>query len=338
MKVGLTLGKYAPLHQGHQLVIETALSEMDRVILMIYDAPETTSCPLPVRADWIRKLYPSVEVIEAWNGPTTVSDSPEMMKIHEKYILGVLKGRTISHFYSSEFYGDHVSKALGAVDRRVDPRRDKVPISATAIRNDPFANRHYLNPLVYRDLITRVVFLGAPSTGKSTIAERLSSLYSTVWMPEFGREYWEKNHIDRRLTLEQLVEIAEGHRDREDQLTLDANRYLFIDTEAITTYLFSLYYHNSAHPHLAQMADEALLRYDLFFLCEDDIPYDDTWDRSGELNRTIFQKQTRAELLRRKIPFVSLRGSLNERLNKVKDILEGHDKFQSIGNHFLERS
>ncbi len=311
---------------------------MDRVILMIYDAPETTSCPLPVRADWIRKLYPSVEVIEAWDGPTTVSDSPEMMKIHEKYILGVLKGRTISHFYSSEFYGDHVSKALGAVDRRVDPHRDKVPISATAIRNDPFANRHYLNPLVYRDLITRVVFLGAPSTGKSTIAERLSSLYSTVWMPEFGREYWEKNHIDRRLTLEQLVEIAEGHRDREDQLALDANRYLFIDTEAITTYLFSLYYHKSAHPHLAQMADEALLRYDLFFLCEDDIPYDDTWDRSGELNRTIFQKQTRAELLRRKIPFVSLRGSLNERLNKVKYILEDYDKFESVGNHFLERS
>ncbi|HTG00374.1 MAG TPA: AAA family ATPase, partial [Nitrospirota bacterium] len=238
MKVGLTLGKYAPLHQGHQLVIETALSEMDRVILMIYDAPETTSCPLPMRANWIRKLYPSVEVVEAWDGPTTVSDSPEMMKIHEEYILGALKGRTITHFYSSEFYGDHVSKALGAIDRRVDPRRDKVPICATAVRSDLFANRHYLNSLVYRDLITKIVFLGAPSTGKSTIAEKLATLYSTKWMPEFGREYWEKNHVDRRLTLEQLVEIALGHRDREELLVPDANRYLFIDTEAITTYMF----------------------------------------------------------------------------------------------------
>ena len=28
-KVGLTLGKFAPMHQGHQYVIETALAEMD---------------------------------------------------------------------------------------------------------------------------------------------------------------------------------------------------------------------------------------------------------------------------------------------------------------------
>ncbi len=40
---GLTLGKFAPLHKGHQLVIETALAEMDEVISIIYDAPKTTS-------------------------------------------------------------------------------------------------------------------------------------------------------------------------------------------------------------------------------------------------------------------------------------------------------
>ena len=29
---GLTLGKFAPLHKGHQLVFETALREMDEVM------------------------------------------------------------------------------------------------------------------------------------------------------------------------------------------------------------------------------------------------------------------------------------------------------------------
>jgi len=310
---------------------------MDRVIVIIYDAPETTSCPLPVRAAWIRKLYPNVEIIEAWDGPTTVSDAPDMMKIHEEYILRVLKGRTITHFYSSEFYGDHVSKALGAVDRRIDPQRRMIPISATAIRNDPFSNRKYLSPLVYSELITRIVFLGAPSTGKSTLAEKLASVYSTVWMPEFGRDYWEKNHVDRRLTLEQLVEIAVGHRDHEESLTLDANRYMFIDTDATTTFMFSLYYHEAVHPRLVEMSNETIQRYDLFFFCEDDIPYDDTWDRSGELNRAIFQKQIRADLLRRKIPFISLSGSLNERVAIVKGVLDDFDKFQSLGNNMLKR-
>lgn len=33
---GLVLGKFAPLHKGHEYLIETALREMDRVTVMIY--------------------------------------------------------------------------------------------------------------------------------------------------------------------------------------------------------------------------------------------------------------------------------------------------------------
>lgn len=38
--------------------------------------PETTTIPLPVRAEWIRRLYPAVEVIETWDGPREVGDIP----------------------------------------------------------------------------------------------------------------------------------------------------------------------------------------------------------------------------------------------------------------------
>ena len=321
MKIGLTLGKFAPLHKGHQLLIETALAETDHVIVMVYDASETTSIPLPVRAGWIRSLYPGVEVIEAWDGPSIVGDSPEIKNMHEEYILSALGGRRVTHFYSSEFYGDHVSKALGAVDRRIDPKRHRVPVSGTAIREDAYANRHYLEPVVYRDLITTVVFLGAPCTGKSTLAAALAKVYATVYMPEYGREYWEQHQVNRRLSMQQLLEIAEGHRAREDALIQHARRYLFVDTDATTTYLFSLYYHGKAHPRLSALAAETRERYDLFFLCEDDIPYSDTWDRSGESNRRVFQKQIRADLIRRKIPFVSVAGTLDERVAFVADIL-----------------
>ena len=46
---GLVLGKYAPLHAGHQLVIETALAEVDHLIAVVYAAPSHTSVPLNVR-------------------------------------------------------------------------------------------------------------------------------------------------------------------------------------------------------------------------------------------------------------------------------------------------
>ena len=102
MTVGLTLGKFAPLHRGHQLVIETALAENDRVIVVIYDAPETTRCPLPVRAEWIRQLYPQVEVLLAWDGPTAVGNDPSITALHDAYLQQLLEGRTINRLNCSE--------------------------------------------------------------------------------------------------------------------------------------------------------------------------------------------------------------------------------------------
>jgi HTH-type transcriptional regulator, transcriptional repressor of NAD biosynthesis genes len=333
-KVGLTLGKFAPLHKGHQRIIETAIAENDEVIIIIYDCPEVISVPLNIRANWIRTLYPSVRVIEAWDGPSEVGDSPEIKKKHEDYIIKYLKISGVTHFYSSEFYGEHMSVALGAENRLIDCERSTIPISSTAIRKNPFHNREYLHPLVYRDFITNVVFLGAPSTGKTTIAEEMSKQFNTVWMPEFGREYWEKHNINRRLSLNQLVEIAEGHLEREEALLSQSNKFLFVDTNAITTYIFSLYYHGEVALRLKDLAVEASIRYDIVFVCDIDIPYSDTWDRSGEVNRQAFHKQIVADLISRKIPYFLLQGDLQRRVNYVSTILHKFIKYRNIIDSF----
>jgi HTH-type transcriptional regulator, transcriptional repressor of NAD biosynthesis genes len=327
---GLTLGKYAPLHKGHQLVIETALREMDEVVAIIYDCPDTTNVPLTLRANWIRDLYPNVQVVEAWDGPLEVGHTAEIKRKHEDYIIKQLKLTDITHFYSSEFYGDHLSYALGAVNRLVDPSRTIVPVSATEVRQDPFSFRSYLDPRVYRDLISNIVFLGAPSTGKTTIAERVAREYRTVWMPEYGREYWDEHQIDRRLSLSQLEDLAEKHLQHEDELLSQANRFLFTDTNALTTLIFARYYHNSTTPRLEELATRASARYDLVFVCDVDIPYDDTWDRSGKSNRDVFQKQIIADLLVRKIPFFTLRGDLETRTAHVKAIVDRYQKFTNF--------
>ena len=153
MKTGLALGKYAPFHKGHQYVIETALSEMDRVVVLIYDAKEQTAIPLAVRANWIRTIYPMVEVLEGHNGPTATGNTPEIQQIQDAYIRKMLVGHQITAFYSSEPYGEPTSKALGAINRQVDPARDTVPISATKIRANPTLHKHFLHPIVYRTLV-----------------------------------------------------------------------------------------------------------------------------------------------------------------------------------------
>jgi HTH-type transcriptional repressor of NAD biosynthesis genes len=327
-KTGLTLGKYAPMHKGHQYVIETALREMDELFVMIYDS-SLTDIPLHIRSRWIKSLYPAAKVIEAWDGPEEVGDTPEIKKLNEDYILSRLRGTKITHFYSNEFYGDHVSVALGAENRQIDRNRDMFKISARSIREDPYKYREFVDPLVYRDLVMKVVFLGAMSTGKTTICEALAKKYGTVWMPEYGREYWEQHHVNRRVTPVQLAEIARVHVQREDALAAQANRYLFVDTNAITTYMFAMDYHGVALPELEALAMKAQSRYDLCFLCREDIPYDDTWDRSGDQKRLVFQKMTVADLNERKVPYIELSGTLEERIAVVDAVLRDFRRYRN---------
>lgn len=334
MSTGLTLGKFAPLHRGHQFVIETALRETDHVIVLVYPAEET-SIPLAIRAKWIKSLYPNVEVIEAWEGPTQGGYTSDLIAKHDEYLTRLLHDRCITHFYSSEPYGEHVSRALCAVDRRVDPHRTLFPVSGTAVRHDLHRHRRLIDPLVYRDLVVGAVVVGAPSTGKTTLATALAKHFNTSWVPEYGREYWEMHNVDRRLTLDQLVEIAHGHRGREDHAALDARDILFIDTEAIVTQLFSKYYHGEVHPELQRMADSSPNRYDLFFLCDTDIPYADTPDRSGEANRSTFQAWMIEEMKVRRIPYVTLTGTLEERVSTAAAILDGYRKFTSVADHLI---
>lgn len=320
-RIGMTLGKYAPLHKGHEFVINTMLDEMDEGIVIIYDT-DVTPIPLAVRKNWIQKLYPNVIVIEAWNSPVGEPYDLEYEKAEEEYIKKLLDGISLSAFYCSEYYGEHISRALGCDDRRVDVSRTQYPISATQIRDNPYKYRQYVDELVYRDLIVKIVFLGAMSTGKTTITEALAKRYNTTFADEYGRHYWTEHQVDRRINIEAFNTIAVEHIKCENEAIKDANKYFFVDTNAITTYMYSLDYHGKAPSLLTKIAEENATRYNVFFLCDDDIPYDDTWDRSGDAKRHVFQKQIIDDLNRRGITYTVLSGSLEERILKVETVLK----------------
>jgi len=324
---GLTLGKFAPFHRGHQLVIETALFECDQVTCIVYDSPEVTPIPLGVRAGWIRTLHPQVRVIEARGGPSEVGERPAIQAAHERFVKEELGIRAVDRFYSSETYGAHMSRALGAADRRVDPDRRTVPISGAAVRSDPYAHRRHLHPVVYRDHVTTAVLLGAPCTGKTTLAQRLAGELGTAWMPEYGREYWERHQVGRRLAAEQLLEIAIGHVAREDERIMEARRFFLVDTNALTTAVFARHYHGAVDPRLAAMAATAVARYDLAFLCGDEIAYDDTWDRSGPGSRARMQRMVVEDLTARGVVPILLQGPIEERMLAATGALERHSKW-----------
>ena len=172
--------------------------------------------------------------------------------------------------------------------------------------------------------VKKVVFMGAPSTGKSTICQAAAKYFNTKHVDEFGRTYWEQNQSNRRLSPEQLLYIAQEHIAIEERTIVDANSYLFVDTNALTTWHFALDYHDSALPELSPLADESKARYDHVFLCADDIPFEDTWERSGDVKQKAFQDFISNELVKRKIKFTVLSGSVEERLQTIITTLESN--------------
>lgn len=152
-KIGLTIGKFAPLHKGHQFLIETALSMVDKLIVMIYDCPEVINIPFSVRAGWIKKLYPEVIIIKAYDSPKKIGKDEEAIKAQTDYILKKVSGYKITHFFSSEWYGEYVSEALGAENIVVDADRKKFPISGSLSRSDMEKYKNMINRDVYKDLI-----------------------------------------------------------------------------------------------------------------------------------------------------------------------------------------
>lgn len=150
-KVGFTIGKFAPLHKGHQFLIETALNEMDKVIVVVYDT-DVIDISTEKRASWIKELYPNVEIKFAHNPPSQYGLDKESVNIQMKYLLNILGDEKPTHFYSSEKYGASVAEYMNLVDRRVDSERVIVPISASKVRDDIETNKGWLENKVYNDI------------------------------------------------------------------------------------------------------------------------------------------------------------------------------------------
>lgn len=149
-KVGFTIGKFAPLHKGHQYLIETAMKEMDEFYIVVYDT-DIIKNPVEERADWIRKLYPKAHIIYAFNSPKQYGLDKESVNIQMEYLSKLIKDIPVTHFYSSEPYGEKVAEYLNINNRIVDKERIAVPISANKIRKDSNTNSKYLEGFVYKE-------------------------------------------------------------------------------------------------------------------------------------------------------------------------------------------
>lgn len=318
---GLVVGKFSPLHVGHQDLIETALAECDQLYLWTYSNPDFPGMPAPVRMGWLRRLYPQAHLLpEAPLAPP--NEAPDV--IQQTFAAETLArwGVEVDVVFTSESYGPPFAARLGAAHRMVDLERARHGISGTMLRADIHGLRHKLDPRVYRDFVERVVVLGGESTGKSTLCEALAEAYQTVWVPEYGREVFEA--AGGVLEVEHFAQIARGHIDQEERAMErpGVHRFVFCDTNAMTTAAFSFMMTGRAAPSLLQLADACADRYAHVLVCADETPFEQDGWRASEQVRQMHHRLLLYELHVRNIPYTVLRGSVRERVEAASRALE----------------
>lgn len=310
---GLVVGSFAPLHRGHELVIETAITACERVTVMTWANPDHPDMPTAVRADWIRSLYPGVDVIgidAALCPPDSAPDAVQQAFTRDRL------PRTVDAVFTSEPYGEALAAALGAVHVAVDPGRRRVPISGTRIRADIHAHREWLDPLVHAHFVEKVVFLGAESTGKSTLVEALAAALGEPFVPEVGRTLW----VDAggELPLSDYVRICREHVALEDEAARQAKRFVFVDTNAVTTQSYAFFFFGECPEEVRAYADRCRARYAHTFVCAPDIPFEQDGTRVDARVRPCQDGAIRNDLTIRGIPYTVVAGSLEARVSSVR--------------------
>jgi len=55
----MVIGKFSPLHRGHEALIRCAQKACDEVIIISYSKPEFAGCEAGTRAVWLAELFPT---------------------------------------------------------------------------------------------------------------------------------------------------------------------------------------------------------------------------------------------------------------------------------------
>jgi NadR type nicotinamide-nucleotide adenylyltransferase len=334
---GLVVGKFCPLHLGHEFLIRRAQAQCDEVILLSYTKPGFEGYGRERRLGWLQRRFPdamSWVLDDTWLAAQCrakglplrelpLDDAPD--DVHRRFVAWVLAevlGSAVDAVFTSERYGDGfadvLSRELGApvLHVCVDLDRNTIPVSGTQIRANPLAGRHLLAPEVYADFVPRVALLGGESTGKTTLASALALALGTTWAPEYGRDLWEQQ--GGVLRFEDMEHIAQRQVLREQQQARSADGVLLCDTTPLTTLLYSEAMFGRATEALQQLARR---RYALTLLCMPDFPFVQDGTRRDDTFRRQQHHWYERALAARGIDYMELTGSVEQRVQVAKALI-----------------
>lgn len=317
MKRGLVIGKFMPVHKGHLALIDFASKQCDRLIVSM---SFTHADPIPshIRLQWLQQLLQSNPKIQVEISLDDFDDESLPLVERTKIWAGFIKKRfpKIDVLISSEEYGIPFAQHLGVPHIMFDQDRKHQPVSATMIRQHPLAYWDFIPKLVQPYFVKKICFYGPESTGKSVMAKRFAEIYQTEFVPEVAREIVTSNEF----SIDDIVRIGHAQTERVLEKTKTAQKFLFCDTDLITTQIYCRHYLKNVPPILYEL--EKKITYDAYFLFDIDVPWVADGLRDLGAQRTEMFGAFKEELEKRHISYTLVKGNWVERQAIVEQNLK----------------
>jgi NadR type nicotinamide-nucleotide adenylyltransferase len=314
---GFLLGKFMPPHAGHVLLCETARALVDELTILVCWLPDD---PIPGerRLAWMRELFPGCRVLgHGAPVPQAPEEHPDFWPIW-RAIVREAHPEAIDLVFASEAYGARLAEEVGAAFHPVDPERAAIPVTASAIRADPWRHWQHI-PAPVRPHYARTICLhGAESSGKTVLAARLAEHFATIQVPEYGRTYCESFGTD--LAMQDLVAIARGHDAMTRAALRQCNRRLILDTDPLMTAVWADMLFAARDPWFDAWQGVA----DHYLLLDIDLPWQDDGTRffGSADERARFQALSQAELERRGVRWTRVSGEGEARFRNALEAIE----------------
>jgi NadR type nicotinamide-nucleotide adenylyltransferase len=343
---GLLIGKFYPPHLGHAAAIGRASTECDRVSVLVM-ASAAESIPLADRVAWLRDEHDEVRVLGIRCDAPLDARDPHVWTAQVAVMQAALRSDSetaVDAVYCGDDYGEELARRFDA--KLVLLARDDR--SATRIRADLAGHWRDLTPAVRAALTTRVVVVGAESTGTTTVSRELVQYYrrrggnwaATQWVPEYGREYteikWTAEAADRpldelRWNAADFDAVAREQTRQEQAAARIGSPLLVCDTDAFATAVWERRYLGDA-ARTGQPWTQVPRRDVYLLTTHEGVPWSDDGLREGDLEIRAAMTQWFVDALTSAgHSWVLLTGTLDERMRlairTVDQLLDVRSRF-----------